>query len=280
MTTLPLKLFYAPGACSLAPHILLRETGLPFTLVRVDLTSGSVATGGHLRSINPAGLVPVLELDDGSRLTEGPVICQYLADRAGAADLMPAAGTLDRYRVMAWQHYISSELHKSYSPLFARKVDAAAREALAAEGMTATNAGQAEAGGGAMNAHLEAFAAVTDVLQRYLDGLPLSDTDRLRAVFHPKAVYASAAGDVPLVLHRDEYLPIVDRRPSPASKGEARADRIVAIDFIGPVTAVARLECAILPRHFDDVLTLILVDGRWQIVSKVFHIRPALTAQR
>lgn len=131
MTLSPLKLYYAPGACSLAPHIVLRETGLPFTLVRVDLASGTVATGGKLRSINPAGLVPVLELADGSRLTEGPVICQYLADRAGATSLMPAAGTLERYRVMAWQNFITSELHKSYSPLFARKVDATALGILA-----------------------------------------------------------------------------------------------------------------------------------------------------
>ena len=102
MTTLPLKLFYAPGACSLAAHIVLRETGLPFTLVRVDLASGSVATGGHLRSINPAGLVPVLELDDGCRLTEGPAICQYLADRAGAPAIrgrLPPPGGLVLARV-------------------------------------------------------------------------------------------------------------------------------------------------------------------------------------
>lgn len=125
-----------------------------------------------------------------------------------------------------------------------------------------------------MNAHLLAFAAVTDVLQRYLDGLHLSDTALLRTVFHPKAVYATAAAGAPLVLHMDEYFPIVDRRPSPASKGETREDRILGIDFIGPELAVARLECAIEPRHFVDVLTLILADGRWQIVSKVFRIRP------
>ena len=127
----PLKLYYAPGACSLAPHIVLRETGLPFTLVRVDLATGAVASGGNLRSINPAGLVPVLELADGSRLTEGPVICQYLADQAAATTLMPAAGTLERYRVMAWQNYITSELHKAYSPLFARRVDKNAQAILA-----------------------------------------------------------------------------------------------------------------------------------------------------
>ncbi len=122
--------------------------------------------------------------------------------------------------------------------------------------------------------HLQPFAAVSEVLQRYLDGLHLSDTALLRSVFHPKAVYASAAGDQPVVLHMDEYFAIVDRRPSPASRGEARTDRIVGIEFIGPVTAVARLECSILPRHFDDVLTLILVDGQWRVVSKTFHIRP------
>lgn len=112
-----MKLYYSPGACSLAPHIILRETGLPFELVRVDLANHKLHEKDDFYAINPKGSVPVLELDDGERLTEGPVIAQYICDRANRTDLMPAAGTI-RYRVMEWQNFITSELHKSYSPLF------------------------------------------------------------------------------------------------------------------------------------------------------------------
>lgn len=113
-----MKLYYSPGACSLAPHIILRETGLPFELVRVDLASHSMNGQGDYYAINPKGVVPTLELDDGERLTEGPVIAQLVCDRAGRTDLMPTAGTMARYRVMEWQNFVTSELHKSYSPLF------------------------------------------------------------------------------------------------------------------------------------------------------------------
>ena len=113
-----MKLYYSPGACSLAPHILLRETGLTFDLVRVDLASHKLNAQDDYYAVNPKGAVPVLELDDGERLTEGPVIAQWIADRAGRTDLMPAAGTMARYRVMEWQNYVTSEVHKSYSPLF------------------------------------------------------------------------------------------------------------------------------------------------------------------
>mgnify|MGYP001031745550 CR=1 FL=1 len=113
-----MKLYFAPGACSLAPHILLRETGLAFELVRVDLASHTYDGQKDFYAINNKGSVPVLELDDGERLTEGPVIAQWICDRAGRTDLMPAAGTLARYRVMEWQNFVTSELHKSYSPLF------------------------------------------------------------------------------------------------------------------------------------------------------------------
>lgn len=113
-----MKLYYSPGACSLAPHILLRETGLPFELVRVDLASHKLREPNDYYAVNAKGGVPVLELEDGERLTEGPVIAQWIGDRAARTDLMPAAGTLARYRVMEWQNYITSELHKSYSPLF------------------------------------------------------------------------------------------------------------------------------------------------------------------
>lgn len=126
-----MKLYYAPAACSLAPHIVLREASLTFDLAKVDTARHVDAAGGDFYALNPKGQVPVLELDDGTRLTEGPVIAQYIADRAGAVELMPAAGTLERYRVMEWQNYITSELHKSFTPLFHDDVDAAAKRALA-----------------------------------------------------------------------------------------------------------------------------------------------------
>lgn len=113
-----MKLYYSPSACSLAPHIVLRETGLPFELVRVDLAQHRTADGEDYYAVNAKGSVPVLELDDGERLTEGPVIAQCVCDRASRTDLMPAPGTMARYRVMEWQSYVTSEIHKSYSPLF------------------------------------------------------------------------------------------------------------------------------------------------------------------
>lgn len=114
-------------------------------------------------------------------------------------------------------------------------------------------------------------ASIEQTLQDYSDGLHTSDTALLKSVFHPQAIYASATGGV--LVHRtmDEYFPIVDARPSPASRHEARRDRVVSIDFAGPVTAVARVECAIGPKRFDDILTLVLLDDRWQIIAKVFH---------
>lgn len=113
-----MKLYFSPGACSLAPHIVLRETNLDFTLARVDLAAHKTANGEDYYGINAKGSVPVLELEDGERLTEGPVIAQYVCDRADRTDLMPAAGSLARYRVLEWQNYVTSELHKFYSPLF------------------------------------------------------------------------------------------------------------------------------------------------------------------
>ena len=123
-----MKLYFSPGACSLAPHIMLRETNLAFTAVRVDLAAHQTSSGDDYYAVNPKGSVPVLELDDGERLTEGPVIAQYICDRAGRADLMPASGSLARYRVMEWQNYVTSELHKSYSPLFRAEFDAAGKD--------------------------------------------------------------------------------------------------------------------------------------------------------
>jgi glutathione S-transferase len=113
-----MKLYYSPGACSLSPHIVLREAGLPVSLVKVDLRGKQTADGIDFRTVNSKGYVPVLELDDGQRLTEGPAIVQYIADKVPSAGLVPPAGTLERYRVQEWLSFISTELHKQYSPLF------------------------------------------------------------------------------------------------------------------------------------------------------------------
>ncbi|HYD79019.1 MAG TPA: glutathione transferase GstA [Paucimonas sp.] len=126
-----MKLYYSPGACSLAPHIVLRETHAAFTLERVDIGTRKTEHGVDYTTINPKGQVPLLALDDGQHLSEGPVIAQYLADRARREDLMPAAGTLARYRVMEWQNHITSELHKGFSPLFNPTLDTAAKAVFA-----------------------------------------------------------------------------------------------------------------------------------------------------
>jgi len=113
-----MKLYFSPGACSLSPHIVLREAGLPFTAVKVDLKTKAMDGGGDYRTVNPRGYVPLLELDDGARLSEGPAIVQYVADRAPQARLAPAQGSFERYRLMEWLNFITSELHKQFSPLF------------------------------------------------------------------------------------------------------------------------------------------------------------------
>jgi len=115
------------------------------------------------------------------------------------------------------------------------------------------------------------YDAILEVLQDYLDGLHYSDTTLLRKALHPRAIYACATSGELVALSMDEYFPIVDRRPSPASQGHARQDRLLSIEFAGPVTALVRLECAIPPKRFMDFLTLVYVEGRWQIMSKVFH---------
>jgi glutathione S-transferase len=113
-----MKLYYSPGACSLSPHIVLREAGLAFDLVLASTKTKKLADGSDYLAINPKGQVPLLELDNGERLSEGPAIVQYIADQAPASHLMPAAGTMDRYRVVEWLNFITSELHKGFSPLF------------------------------------------------------------------------------------------------------------------------------------------------------------------
>lgn len=119
--------------------------------------------------------------------------------------------------------------------------------------------------------HGTQFAELAEVLAGYFDGLHHSDTQRLARVFHPQAHYFSATTGTLLHLDMHEYFPVVDRRPSPASQGHERTDRVLSIEFAGPVTAFARVECAIPPRYFIDLLTLVKLEGRWQIVSKVFH---------
>ncbi|MDO9072056.1 MAG: glutathione transferase GstA [Rubrivivax sp.] len=112
------KLYYSPGACSLSPHIVLREAGLPFTLVLASTKTKKLADGSDYLAINPKGQVPLLELDDGQRLTEGPAIVQYIADQVPASGLAPAFGTMARYRLMEWLNFITSELHKGFGALF------------------------------------------------------------------------------------------------------------------------------------------------------------------
>ncbi len=113
-----MKLYFSPGACALHPQIALREAGLDFELVRVDLRAHKLHDGTDFYSINPKGYVPVLELDDGSRLTEGAVIDQFVADKSPQAKILPAAGTIERVRVQEWLHFIGTEIHKQFSPLF------------------------------------------------------------------------------------------------------------------------------------------------------------------
>jgi glutathione S-transferase len=113
-----MKLYFAPGACSLSPHIVLRETGQEFEPEQVNNQEKKTKSGKDYWAINAKGQVPVLEFDDGERLTEGPVIVQYLADQKPGAGLIPPAGSIERYRVQEWLNFITSELHKSFSPLF------------------------------------------------------------------------------------------------------------------------------------------------------------------
>lgn len=113
-----MKLYYSPGACSLSPHIVAREAGIPVTLVRVDLRAKKVEDGSDYNDVNAKGYVPLLELDDGSRLSEGPAIVQFLADQAPQSGLAPANGTMARYRLQEWLNFLATEVHKTFAPLF------------------------------------------------------------------------------------------------------------------------------------------------------------------
>ena len=113
-----MKLYYSPGACSLSPHIVLRESGLAFEPVLASTKTHQLADGTDYYSINPKGYVPLLELDSGERLSEGPVIVQYIADQVPASHLAPANGTMARYRLQEWLNFTTSEVHKSFGALF------------------------------------------------------------------------------------------------------------------------------------------------------------------
>jgi glutathione S-transferase len=123
-----MKLYYSPGACSLSPHIVAREAGIELKLEKVDIKTKTVAVEGDFWKVNPKGSVPALELDNGEILTEGPAIVQYLADLKPASGLAPANGTWARVRLQETLNYITSEIHKSYSPLFNPKVTGDVRQ--------------------------------------------------------------------------------------------------------------------------------------------------------
>ena len=113
-----MKLYYAPGACSLSPHIALLEAGLPYELVKVDLRAKKLENGDDFLKVNPKGQVPVLALDSGELVTEGPVIVQMIADKAAAKNLAPARDSAERYKLLEWLNFITTELHKNFGPMF------------------------------------------------------------------------------------------------------------------------------------------------------------------
>lgn len=121
-----MKLFYSPGACSLSPHIVLNELGLPYSVEKVDLKRHTTDDGADYYTINPKGYVPALQLDNGEVLTEGPAIVQYLADQKPQANLLPPAG-LERARVQEWLHFIGTEVHKTLAALFNPSITPEAR---------------------------------------------------------------------------------------------------------------------------------------------------------
>lgn len=112
--------------------------------------------------------------------------------------------------------------------------------------------------------------AIEALLGRYFDGLYHSDAELLRTAFHPQALYACATEGM-VAMDMATYLPMVAARPAPASRGDRRHDRVLSVELIGPVTALARVECRIAPRHFTDLLSLVKVEGQWRIIAKVFH---------
>ena len=113
-----MKLYYSPGACSLSPHIALLEAGLPYDLVKVDLRAKKLENGDDFWAVNPKGQVPALGLDSGEVVTEGPVIVQVIADKAAGKNLAPGRDTAERYKLLEWLNFTTTELHKNFSPLF------------------------------------------------------------------------------------------------------------------------------------------------------------------
>jgi glutathione S-transferase len=113
-----MKLYYSPGACSLSPHIALLEAGLPYELVKVDLRAKKLENGDDFLKVNPKGQVPVLALDSGELVTEGPVIVQMIADKVSAKNLAPARDSAERYKLLEWLNFITTELHKNFGPMF------------------------------------------------------------------------------------------------------------------------------------------------------------------
>jgi glutathione S-transferase len=113
-----MKLYYSPGACSLSPHIALLEAGLPYDLVKVDLRAKKLDNGDDYLKVNPKGQVPALSLDGGELVTEGPVIVQMIADKAAGKNLAPARDSAERYKLLEWLNFVTTELHKNFGPMF------------------------------------------------------------------------------------------------------------------------------------------------------------------
>jgi len=113
-----MKLYYSPGACSLSPHIALLEAGLPYDLVKVDLRAKKLENGDDYLKVNPKGQVPALALDSGELVTEGPVIVQMIADKVKDKNLAPARDSAERYKLLEWLNYITTEVHKNFGPIF------------------------------------------------------------------------------------------------------------------------------------------------------------------
>ncbi len=128
-----MKLYYFTGACSLSPHIVLRESGLPFEAVKVDVKTRTLPDGSDFLKLQPLGYVPLLELDDGTRMAEGPAIVQYVADRVPAKKLAPPNGTRERYQLQSWLGFVSTELHKGIAVLFNPALNEEARAAIRAK---------------------------------------------------------------------------------------------------------------------------------------------------
>ena len=157
-----MKLFYVPGACSLAPHIILRELGQDIELEKVDTKTQKTESGIDFSSVNPNGYVPALQLDDGAILTEGVAIIQFLADQKRASNLAPASGTLERARLQENLNFISSELHKAFSPFFSTPpLEGEARETALSK----------------VSSRMERFEKILADGREYLDGKTFSVAD-------------------------------------------------------------------------------------------------------